>query len=380
MERALRRARDGRGRTGTNPLVGACLVANGEVLAEAAHSRFGAPHAEAALLASLDELPPDAVLYVTLEPCVHEGKTPACAPRIVERGLRRVVYAHVDPDPRVDGRGLAVLEEAGVRVHGPLRGPEYRWLNRAYFYRQATGRPWVELKLATSADGRIALSSGESRWITGEASRAHGHRLRGRVDAVMVGARTLRHDDPRLTDRVTGGDHQPRAVVVARRPEELPEGAHLFSERGDSTVVLLPERCRDRLPAWLEEGPAAVRHARTHHDRFVWSEALEELTELPAGRVLVEGGGYLAGTLLEQGVVNELHLYYSGRLFGEGVRSVGRDLPGETVSDRPRARLLEVRRFGQDVYVRRLFYDALVNRGIPDGFVSGADPAWIPSD
>ncbi len=380
MERALRRAREGRGTTGTNPLVGACLVGPGGVLAEAAHRRFGGPHAEAHLLSAVDEMPPDGVLYVTLEPCVHDGKTPACVPRLVERGPARVVYAHRDPDPRVDGRGLETLRSAGIRVVGPLRRPEYRWLNRAYFHRQATGRPWVELKLATSADGRIALSSGESRWITGEASRARGHRLRSRVDAVMVGAKTLRRDDPRLTDRVTDRTHQPRAVVVARRPEALPAEAHLFTQRADATVVLLPENRRDRLPAWLAEGPVAVQYAPTRDERILWPEALKALTERHVGRLLVEGGGYLAGTLLEAGMVNELHLFYSGRFFGDGVPSVGRDLPGEAVSDRPRARLLEVRRFGEDVYVRRLFYDDLVSRGVPDGFVSGIGPAWIERD
>lgn len=377
MERALGRALNGAGRTGTNPLVGACLVDTDGVLAEAAHRRFGGPHAEAALLDEVDGIPSDAVLYVTLEPCVHDGKTPPCVPRILQREVDRLVYAHRDTDPRVDGQGLERLRQAGVRVSGPLRRPEYRWLNRAYFYRQRTGWPWLELKLALSGDGYIALESGESQWITGPGSRAHGHRLRSRADAVMVGAQTVRQDDPRLTDRVTGRHHQPRAVVVARSLDALPSASHLMTERPSSVILLVPKAASSARPAWVDDRGITVVEAPTCNDRFAWPEALSTLAEVGLGRILVEGGSFLAGTLLDAGVVNELHLFYSGRLFGEGIASVGTPLPGDGVTSRPRPELLEVRRFEQDVYVRRLFRSWLSARGIPDGFVSGVGMEWI---
>jgi len=196
----------------------------------------------------------------------------------------------------------------------------------------------------------------------------------------MVGAETVRQDDPRLTDRVTRRGHQPRAVVVSRHPGDLPGDARLFTERASSVVLVLPEGRRDHLPSWIEERGVNTCFVPTRRDRIHWPRALEALVEHHLGRLLVEGGGFLAGTLLEAGVVNELHLFSSGRIFGEGVRSVRRELPGDTVEQRPRARLLETRRFGEDVYVRRLLYDALVERGVPDGFVSGTDSAWIPGD
>ncbi|HXG16876.1 MAG TPA: bifunctional diaminohydroxyphosphoribosylaminopyrimidine deaminase/5-amino-6-(5-phosphoribosylamino)uracil reductase RibD, partial [Calidithermus sp.] len=202
MRRALALAERARGLTSPNPLVGAVVVRDGQVVGEGFHEAAGRPHAEVAALEAAGDRARGATLYVTLEPCVHQGRTPPCLPRLLASGVARVVVAATDPDPRVDGRGVAALQAAGVSVSVGVLGEEAARQNRAFFTAMRYGRPLVTLKAAATLDGRIADVHGRSRWITGEAARREAHRLRSEHDAIVVGIGTVLSDDPALTVRL----------------------------------------------------------------------------------------------------------------------------------------------------------------------------------
>ncbi len=366
-------ARKGAGQTGTNPLVGAALVRDGELLATGAHTRYGDLHAEARLLAEFEGDPTGAELYCTLEPCIHQGKTPPCLDRIIEAGIEKVVIAHEDPHPAVQGEGLKALKRAGITVEFPLLRSEYRWLNRAYFYHQQSGNPWLEAKLALSADGYIATSEHHSQWLSGKQSRNYTHQLRARVDAVMVGAETVRRDDPRLTDRVTDSPIQPLAVVVTRRPESIPLSTPLFSERADETILVAPPGLDSKLKKKLEKRGVTVLGSDLEENKFIWHQVLARLQKNGVGRILVEGGGQLIGDLLANNYLNEVHLFYCGHFLGEGIPASGLPEPPAEVYNSPRARLVEHKQFGDDVYIRRIFQQSLRKSGFvlnfpEDGF------------
>lgn len=337
---------------------------DGTVLGAAGHRRFGERHAEAALLDSLDTVPQGSCLYSTLEPCTHRGKTPPCVERIIGTGIRRVVLAAQDPNPTVSGKGIRALEDSGIAVTCGVREKEYRWLNRAYFYARAVDAPWIDLKLALSADGFIAPESGESKWITGKESRSYGHRLRSQADAVMVGANTVRQDNPTLTDRHTGRTDQPRAIVVCRDPGTLPLDATLCTERADDTILLVPKNTARKKLRPFEDRGVTVEPVPCAGPSFDWPEIVPRLLEWTVGRVLVEGGGFLAGRLLEAGYVNELHLFYSGRIFGGGTPGFQLTEPAWHVKEAPDDHLLEHRSFEEDVYVRRLMIDPFRRAGL----------------
>src|SRR5437867_13355967 len=239
MARALALAAEALGRTSRTPPVGAVFVRGGRVVGEGFHHRAGAPHAEIEALRAAGGRVRGATLYVTLEPCSHHARTPPCADALLGLGLRRIVVAMVDPNPRVRGRGIAKLRRAGIRVVVGPGAEEARLLIAGYRSRVLRGRPLVTLKLATTLDGRIAAAGGDGRWITGPAARRLAHALRDISDAVLVGAGTVRADDPRLTTRLRGG-RDPVRVVVAGRGLELPAGARILAPGGPPTWIVAP--------------------------------------------------------------------------------------------------------------------------------------------
>lgn len=359
MELLFARALAGEGAVHTNPLVAAGLVKDGELIDLAAHREFGGPHAEAALLDKYSGSLQGLELYCTLEPCVHRGKTEPCVNRILATDLEAVTFAHVDPHPQVQGRGMKKILEAGRSVVTPVQRSRYRWLNRAYFYNQCTGMPWLEAKLALSVDGYIATKTHHSQWLSGPESRHHTHLLRSRVDAVMVGAETVRRDDPSLTDRVTGRKPQPRSVVITTRPDSLPGGLTLLSERAADTILVIPCRTAVGVEQQLLERGLTLIKCELHDGRYRWPEVLSRLYEVDIGRILVEGGGGIVGDLISSQLLNELHLFNCGHVLGSGVRSAQLRDKTEKVYNAPRFKLLEQRRFGEDIYVRRISRQSL---------------------
>lgn len=321
MDHALRLARRGLGNVWPNPAVGCVLVRDGRVVGRGWTQPGGRPHAERMALDAAGEAARGATAYVTLEPCAHHGRTPPCALGLIEAGVARVVSALTDPDPRVAGRGHAMLREAGIAVTEGVRAAQAADLQRGFLSRVTLGRPMVTLKLATSFDGRIATSSGESRWITGEAARRHVHLMRLSHDAVMVGAGTARADLPSLNVRGFGAVRQPVRVVIANAP--IPE---------------LPPEDGDHGPLWVLPGPL--------------SEALAELGQRGLTRIFCEGGGQLAASLLRDGLVDELVGYTAGiALGGDGRAAVGA-LGLTQISGAPRFELVEHRAIGGDLFHR----------------------------
>lgn len=328
MREAFALAERGRGNTLPNPVVGAVVVRNGRVVGRGYHRRAGAPHAECAALADAGSRARGATLYVSLEPCAHFGRTPPCVPKIVSAGVKRVVAAIVDPDPRVKGRGFHWLKREGIRVTRGVLEAEAHDLNAGYFRVHEEGRPRIALKLAVSLDGRVAPALGPSRWLTGLPARRAAHALRARHDVILIGANTLRQDDPLLTvrhGRNRGARSLPRRVVVSS-DLKLPPTARLFS----------PALARGTVVATVDPG-LTPRGARPAFERraSLLARRGAEVWFLPGGPggvdlltllarlaveghhdVLVEGGPTLAAGLADLGVVDDVWLFVAPRLLG----------------------------------------------------------------
>jgi diaminohydroxyphosphoribosylaminopyrimidine deaminase / 5-amino-6-(5-phosphoribosylamino)uracil reductase len=293
MRVALHEAKKGVGRTSPNPAVGAVLACRGGILARGHHARAGGPHAEITCLRELDgPVPPDATLYVTLEPCSTTGKTPACTRSIIDAGVRNVVIGASDVNPRHSGRGISELRKAGVTVRSGLLASESLRLNEAFNKWIVTRRPFVIAKCAVSLDGRLNRPLREQRWITDAVARVDVHRLRAQVDAIIVGAETVRQDDPRLTVRGIKGAKQPWRVVITRSGI-LPKNARLFSDPWANRTLV-----------YRRKSLAAV---------------LQDLGQRETVSVLLEGGGQLLGAALDERLIDKVQIYLGSVLTGGGV-------------------------------------------------------------
>jgi diaminohydroxyphosphoribosylaminopyrimidine deaminase / 5-amino-6-(5-phosphoribosylamino)uracil reductase len=325
MARALEVAARGLGLTSPNPAVGAVLVRDGALVGEGAHLRAGGPHAEVAALAQAGDAARGATCYVTLEPCAHHGRTPPCVEALIAAGVARVVAACQDPNPRVNGRGLATLAAAGLAVTVGVAEAEARAINRAFFTRVTTGRPHVTLKAAMTLDGKIAAWDGASRWITGEAARREGHRLRFLADAILVGIGTVLHDDPALTIRLPDvPPKEPLRVVVDSRLRTPPTAQILRVGSPARTIVAgaAPEP-RRRAQALRSLGVQVLELPRAPESRRVGLPALlARLAELDVVGVLAEGGAEIGAGLLDAGLVDRVAFFIAPRLLG------GRSAPG----------------------------------------------------
>ena len=331
MAQALALAALGEGTTRPNPLVGCVVVADGAVVGRGFHRAAGEPHAEALALAEAGARARGATLYVSLEPCAHHGRTPPCAEAIVRAGIRRVVVAIGDPNPQVDGRGLAALRSAGIGLAEGVLESEARALNAPFLSTHQRGRPFVTLKAAQSLDGRIAAAGGNSTWVTGDASRRYAHRLRFRHDAVLVGAATVRRDDPRLTVRLPGVDAVRHRVVLAPRLG-LDTAARVFVRESGSaprTRVYVGSTCAEAEVARFRDVAEIVPVACGAFGLDL-AAVLADLRQAGVQAVLVEGGGKTSGAFLRAGLVDEIVLFIAGRLFGAGEATPVIDLPAVT--------------------------------------------------
>jgi diaminohydroxyphosphoribosylaminopyrimidine deaminase/5-amino-6-(5-phosphoribosylamino)uracil reductase len=359
MRLALREAEKGLGRTSPNPAVGAVVVKAGRVVARGHHARAGAPHAEVVALARAGSRARGADLYTTLEPCDHWGRTPPCSLAILQAGVRRVFVGSRDPNPVVNGRGTGRLRRGGVEVVPDVLRAECDRLNRAWFHFITTGLPFVTLKIAASLDGRIATRTGDSRWVTGPEARALVHRLRDRVDAVLVGSGTARADDPRLTARPPGGRGRDPVRVVLDTRLRLPRRLRLFRQR--SAAPTLVAHARERLPR-LPPGVEPVR-CRARGGRIDLADLLDKLGQRGVTHLLVEGGARVASAFLAAGLVDELLLFLSPRVVGgDGLAWAQGPGPGR-MAEALRLAEVEVARCGEDVLVSGLPRPARRARG-----------------
>jgi diaminohydroxyphosphoribosylaminopyrimidine deaminase/5-amino-6-(5-phosphoribosylamino)uracil reductase len=318
MAVALRLAERGLGSVWPNPAVGCVLVRDGRVVGRGWTQPGGRPHGEVEALRRAGDAALGATAYVSLEPCAHYGRTPPCTMALLQGGVRRVVAATVDPDPRVDGRGIEQLRQAGVEVSVGLCRAEAEAINAGFILRVRANRPLVTLKLATSLDGRIATRSGESRWITGEQARARGHLLRRSHDAVMIGSGTALADDPSLTCRLPGlEDRPPVRIVLDGRARLAPSSRLATSARGVPTWLFTREDAPARRLAALRECGIDILHVGVDQaGRLDLRQVLAALAGRGITRVLVEGGAELAGALLRAHLVDRLAWFQAPMVIG----------------------------------------------------------------
>ncbi len=344
MAEALRLAERGAWTTRPNPMVGCVIVREGTVLGRGWHQRAGGPHAEVFALGEAGESARGATAYVTLEPCAHHGRTPPCADALLAAGVSRVVAAMRDPFEQVDGAGFARLAAAGVQVEHGLMQAAARELNRGWLSRIERGRPWVRVKLATSLDGRTALASGESKWITGEAARADVHRWRARAGALLTGAGTVLADDPQLTVRLpVAAEVQPPLRVVLDPGLATVQRGRV---RDDAAPTLYLHAADAKPPRDFRADHLAVpvRDGRLDLDAVLALLAAREINE-----VQVEAGATLAGSLLSAGLVDELLLYVAPAMLGHDARPLFAGLHVEHMGERVAFRLHDLRQVGDDL-------------------------------
>jgi diaminohydroxyphosphoribosylaminopyrimidine deaminase/5-amino-6-(5-phosphoribosylamino)uracil reductase len=337
-----------RGRYGAhpNPRVGCLIVRDGEVVGRGWHERAGEAHAEVNALAEAGSAAAGATVYVTLEPCSHEGKTPPCARALIDAGVGRVVAAMADPFPAVAGQGLASLAAAGIAVSTGLLEAEARKLNEGYLSRIERGRPFVRLKIAASLDGATAMQSGESQWITGTEARRDVQRLRAASGAVMTGSGTVLTDDPSLTVRDFAVPAQPLRVVLDSTLRTAPS-ARLLSLPGETEIFCVD----DGRAAGLRAAGASVRAVAARNGRVDVDAVLASLAGRDINDVLVEAGPTLAGSLLECGAVDELVIYQSPHIMGSHTRRMFATPERQTLDARYGLVVTDTRRIGADTRI-----------------------------
>ena len=355
MRRAIALAQKGEGQVSPNPLVGAVIVKDGKIIGEGYHEHYGQPHAERNALANCIQSPEGATIYVTLEPCCHHGKQPPCTDALLAAGIRRVVIGSKDPNPLVHGKGIRILREHGVEVTEQVLQDECDEMNEVFFHYIQTKLPFVILKYAMTLDGKIATYTGASRWVTGEAARAHVHRMRNRYHAIMVGVGTVLADDPMLNVRVEGWKSPVRIVcdsslripfdsqivrsakeyrtIVAyagrEENEEITEKIERLHAKGVDTVC-----CPD------EKGQIDLKKLMT----YLGNEGIDS--------ILLEGGGTLNDSALRAGIVKEVHCFIAPKLFGgknskTPVQGIGIGLPSEAL----KLKCTDICRIGEDIRI-----------------------------
>ncbi len=317
MRSALALARRGLGGTWPNPSVGCVIVRDGRVVARAVTAPGGRPHAERAALELAGPAARGATAYVTLEPCCHWGRTPPCTDALIEAGVARVVIAVHDPDPRVNGQGVARLRAAGIEVTEGVLRAEAEYGLAGFFARLHRERPLVTLKMASTLDGRIATRSGESQWITGDAARRAAHVMRGHADAVLVGVGTVLADNPELTCRIPGYRTTPIVRVIVDSHLRTPLTSKLVRTAGDSPTWFLvrPGADADRRAALADLGVTVIDVAAGNAGVDL-ADGLRALAEAGITRLLVEGGGQIAGSLLRADLVDRIAWFHAPAVMG----------------------------------------------------------------
>ncbi|MFP4369413.1 MAG: bifunctional diaminohydroxyphosphoribosylaminopyrimidine deaminase/5-amino-6-(5-phosphoribosylamino)uracil reductase RibD [Candidatus Kapaibacterium sp.] len=326
MRRALKLALKGTGRVSPNPRVGCVITRDEEIIAEGWHREFGGPHAEIEAIrnAGMDDFS-GCTMYVTLEPCSHEGKTPPCAPVVAEAGFSRVVIGMEDPNPQVQGSGIQMLKERGIEVETGVLEEECRWVNRFFIKNVTTGLPYVMLKVAQSLDGCLATARGESKWITGEESRRRAHMLRAEFDAVLVGSGTAQKDDPSLTVRNVKGRNPYRIVVDTNL--SLPLNLNLFKENGRGRTIICFKKAlaSSRKAENLKmAGINLLPVPADFEEKINITNMLYELSEqFNIASIMIEGGPEIHSSFLKDGLADELQLFIAPKVIGKGMHAFG---------------------------------------------------------
>jgi diaminohydroxyphosphoribosylaminopyrimidine deaminase/5-amino-6-(5-phosphoribosylamino)uracil reductase len=350
MKRTLRLAQSGRGRTSPNPMVGAVLVKRGRAVGEGYHARIGEAHAEIIALRQAGKKAKGAVLYINLEPCTHYGRTPPCVPQVIKAGVKRVVIGMEDPNPVVHGKGIEALRKFGLDVKVGVLEKECRRLNEAFCKYILKKEPFVVLKVAATLDGKIATRNGDSKWISGEASRRFVHKVRDQVDGVLVGIGTILRDDPMLTARRKEGREPYRIVLDSRL--RIPEEAKVF-EHSPSEVILAttgsaPQEKIER----LRKRGVRVLIIDSREGRVNLRSCLSKLGEIGVMNLLVEGGSQVNGSFLDEGLIDKFLLFLSPKLMGDP-QALGIFGRGgvSNLEEALAVKEIKTKRIGEDIFV-----------------------------
>lgn len=354
MKQCFSLALKAEGRTAPNPIVGAVVVqSDGSIVGSGYHPEHGQPHAEVFALNEASDRAQGATIYVSLEPCCHHGKTPPCTDKVIASGVKKVVAAMTDPNPKVGGNGFEKLRAAGIEVVTGVLEQEAQWLNRAFVKTIRTGMPWVVLKIAATLDGKIADRTNTSKWITGQEARHYVHELRNRLDCVLVGSNTARIDNPELNVRELNEFRHPKRAVIDTNLSLKPTARLFDSGTGGDTIVYCSERAEPQ--AKLPESVQVVSLSETSSDgcnRLDLHDLLKDLRTRGVSSVLCEGGGTLAGSLVDQDLVDEIFWIVAPSILGdvESVPGVRIEKP-IALANMKRYRLIESIRLGDDMAI-----------------------------
>jgi len=350
VRRALQLAAKGRGFTSPNPMVGAVIVANHEVISEGYHTKFGASHAEIEALRKLtaSELK-QAALYVNLEPCAHHGKQPPCVDAIIQSGIKKVIIGAMDPSPQVNGKGIAHLEKHGVTVQCGLLEKECRDFNFGFYHYQETGSPFVSLKFAQTLDGKIAAKDGSSKWITGLEARQETHRLRSIHDAVLVGVGAILQDDPELTVRHIDGVNPYRIVLDSSLKTPLTSKI-LNDDLVEKTMFFCGVQAGRNRVEQIEKLGAQVHTIDSSPAGLDLSQMCEKLPELGVLSLLVEGGRKIITSFVKRKKYHRFHIFIAPKILGDGFSSID-DIGVKKIDESLNLKVTSVQTFGKDIAV-----------------------------
>ncbi len=354
MQRAIQLALKAQYKTEPNPVVGAVLVdSRGHVLSEGFHKKAGSPHAEVVALSQYETVPEDAVLFVTLEPCSHHGKTPPCAELILKKRVKKLVVGCQDPNPRVSGRGIDMLRKNGVQVRTGICETACRNINRVFNKHIVTQSPYLTIKAAISLDGKIAMESGESQWITGELSRIRGHQLRSQHQAIAVGRQTLIHDNPRLTDRSAGENRQPIRIVYASRGE-IPLESLFVTDKQTRRILIAGNGIQPEVVQHLVKEDIEVIVGETPRPSVEWG--LKQLYQAGICSLLIEGGAELVASVIRESAADQLCLFVSGKIIGSDMaKSWPGDLGIKKLADVPHLSIDRIEKLDDDLLLTCFF-------------------------
>lgn len=349
MQKALELAAKGKGKTSPNPMVGAIVVKGGRVIAEGYHKKAGTPHAEIIALKKAGAHAKGATLYVTLEPCCHtDKKTPPCTKSIIDYGIKKVVTAMKDPNPKVSGQGLKELRKAGMETEVGLMKSEAGRLNEAFTKYITKKEPFVILKIAQSLDGKIATAKGESKWITGEKARKCVHRLRNDIDAILVGISTVKKDDPSLDCRIKGGVNPYRIIVDSSL--KISPNSKIFKHSDGRTIIATTDKAVQNKINRLTRLGARVLIIKSRQGRVDLKKLMKELAKLNITGVMIEGGSSVSAAALSSGIVNKVMFFIAPKIIGgkDSFPSVGGTSPA-LLGNAFRIKNMQASVFGKDI-------------------------------
>jgi diaminohydroxyphosphoribosylaminopyrimidine deaminase/5-amino-6-(5-phosphoribosylamino)uracil reductase len=349
MKLAINLAKKGIGKTSPNPLVGAVVVKNDRIIGKGYHKKFGEPHAEVNALKTCGDKAKNATLYVNLEPCCHYGKTPPCTDIIVKSGIEKVVCATLDPNPQVNGKGIKTLREGGIEVDLGILEEEAKKLNEVYLKYITTGLPFVIMKIAQTLDSKIATKLGDSKWITQEDSRRFVHSLRSWVDAVLVGANTVRKDNPELTVHKARGENPIRIILDSSG--EISDRAKVIKENKDRKTIIVTIRGWGRsLTLAPASGIQIWKIKEGKNGKVDLVQLLAKAGENQISSLLVEGGSQVFTSFLKEKLVDKIYYFLSPKILGKGLDSFG-DLGIKKISDSITLRDCEIKKFKNDLLI-----------------------------